>query len=360
MIRRLVVITFIAALAAACATTPDPKDAAAGADPREKDPKFRYGSNPGPSPVGAIPDVVINDAARNKDVKITIDYPTRSASNPLVVFSHAVGGSNRSYAGLASHWASFGYVVIRLQHGDNEVKADDLTSTHWRDRVRDVTFVLDSLNALAERYPELQGKIDTNKIAAAGHSRGAMTAMLLGGMRTFPGAVSYADPRVKAVVAMSPVGPHERWGVTAESFADLRVPTLFMTGTRDTGASEAETPAWREQAFELSPVGDKWLVTVDNLTHATFTGVSGAVIEDARYQGPVNIDPTLDPQESRRRTQQSQNDRARRLGLGERALFGRVRAYALAFLDAYLKDDTGGRDYLREADGRSNVIVKMK
>lgn len=359
MIRRFVVMTLVAALAAACATTPDPKTAADG-DPREKDPKFRYGVNPGPSPVGAIPDVIIKDDARNRDVKITIDYPTRAANNPLVVFSHAVGGSNRSYAGLASHWASFGYVVIRVQHGDNDVKADDLTPAQWRDRVRDVTFVLDSLTSLAERYPELQGKIDANRVAAAGHSRGAMTAMLLGGMRTFPGAVSYADPRVKAVVAMSPVGPHERWGVTTESFADIRVPALFMTGTRDTGASESETPEWRQQAFELSPAGDKWLVTVDNVAHATFTGVSGAVIEDARYEGPINVDPALDPQEARRRVTQSQADRQRRLGLGQRALFGRVRAYALAFLDAYLKDDAGGRDYLRQADERSNVIVKSK
>jgi hypothetical protein len=63
MNRRLLVVVGIALVTLACASTPK-NAAAATADPREKDPKFRYGPNPGPSPVGAIPDVLINDAQR--------------------------------------------------------------------------------------------------------------------------------------------------------------------------------------------------------------------------------------------------------------------------------------------------------
>lgn len=362
MIRRLLVATAIAALAAACASTPRSNTTGVPADPREKDPAFRYGSNPGPSPVGVIPDVVVRDAQRNRDVKVNIEYPIRSGSYPLIVHSHAGGGSNRSYAGLSSHWTGYGYVVIRVAHADNDVPADELTTAQWRDRVRDVTLVLDNLTSLTERYPELQQKIDATRVAVSGHSRGAVTAMMLGGLRTFPGGETFADPRVKAIVVMSPVGPFERWGITSESFAQIRVPALFMTGSRDTGSTDAETPEWRAQAYELAPAGDKWLVNIEGVQHGTFTGQVGVQLQDVRpTPAPTDISitgriPTVSPQDVER----ERMARARQSGLGERALFSQLRALALAFLDTYLKDEEKGREFLREADARGHVAVTSK
>lgn len=358
MNRRLLAVTGIILVSIACASTP--KNAAAAGDPREKDPKFRYGPNVGPSPVGAIPDVLVNDAQRNRDVKLSIDYPTRPGPHPLIVFSHGGGGSNRGYPGLSSHWASYGYVVIRPAHGDNAT-IDEMTVALWRDRARDVTFILDSLPTLIQRYPELEGKIDTAKIGVAGHARGAVTAMMLGGLRSFPGAVSYADPRVKAVAALSPIGPREAWGFTAESFAELKVPALYMTGSLDKGATEEETPEWRAESFALSPAGDKWLVTIEGVRPATFTGQAYQTLDDrALRQTAVSANPQVDPMVARQQAQQLEMSRARTTGLSERALFASIRAIALSFFDTYLKGDAEGRTYLTSADERPHIVVKTK
>lgn len=361
MIRRLLVVAGVAVLTVACASTaPSSMPKGDFVDPFAKDPKFRYGRNPGPSPVGAIPDIVLNDVQRNRDVKLSIDYPTRPGPHPLVIFSHGSGLSNRSYPGLSSHWASYGYVVVRPAHGDT-VTVDEMTTTHWRDRVRDVTFILDSLPALIEKYPELEGKIDATKAAVAGHARGATTALMLGGLRTFPGPVTFVDPRVKAVVAFSPNGPREQWGLTPESFAEIRVPALFVTGSRDSGATDIETPAWREEAFALSPAGEKWFVTIEGVRASTFTGQAYGVIDDrAISRTPGVADPNVDPNVERQQAQRMEVARARNSGLGERALFGTIRSIALAFFDAYLKNDTGGRDYLKRADDRTHIVVKTK
>lgn len=362
MIRRLIVIASVSIVSLACASAPHGADAG---DPREKDETFRYGRNPGPSPVGVIPDIVLNDPQRNRDVMLTVEYPTRGGSHPLIVFSHGGGGSNRGYPGLSSHWTSYEYVVIRPAHNDR-AEADEMTVTQWRERARDITFILDSLPTLAQRYPELEGKIDATRIAVAGHSRGAVTAMMLGGLRTFPGPASYADPRVKAVVAMSPAGPRETWGVTTESWMEVRLPVLFMTGSMDMGTMESETPLWRQQAFELSPAGDKWLVTIEGVRAGTFTGQAGAIADDGSRTRPTSIpmdprrDPRNDPNVSPQDAQRQQMARARMSGSNERELFGMIRSLALAFFDAYLKEDAKGREYLRETDARANVEVRTK
>lgn len=357
MTRRLLILFVIASLAAACASSPQgPLDR--NADPRERDPKFRYGNNPGPSPVGVIPDATVRDAERNRDMRISIEYPTRTASNPLIVLSHASGLTNQSYPGLTAHWASFGYVVVRVSHADNATNIDAMTTALWRDRARDVTYVLDNLTQLAERFPELAGKIDPNRVAVAGHGRGAMTALMLGGLRTFPGAVSFADPRVKAVVAMSPAGPNEAWGFTNESFAEIRVPVLFMTGSRDAGTVETETPEWRAQAFELSPAGDKWLVTVEDVFSQTFTGVAGPV--PVVTSNPLPRSPRQITGQDPGAIEAQRQNAARQSGYSQRALFGRLRALALAFFDLYLKDDAAARTYLVEQGQRANIDVKTK
>jgi predicted dienelactone hydrolase len=357
MIRRFAVIAGIALTVACASSSPNPRQQNV-ADPREKDPTFRYGRNPGPSPVGAIPDIVVNDATRpNRAVKMSIDYPTRTGPHPLIVFSHGGGGSNRGYPGLAAHWASYGYVVIRPAHNDTAA-ADQITVADWRNRARDISLVIDSLDRLERDYPELQGKIDRDRIGVAGHARGAMTAMMVGGLRTFPGPESFADPRVKAIAALSPAGPRQVWGVTNESFATINIPALFMTGSRDAGTNEEETPAWRQQAYELSPAGDKWFVSVEGVAPGTFAGdVSPS--GEPRMSVPMNPrnDPTiLDPQQAERQRMA----RAQLSGINERALFAGVRALALAFFDTYLKTGTNGRQFLEESDARANVVVLRK
>lgn len=381
--RRMVLMISVLALAWATGAV---AQRAQRPEPPISNERTRYsGIEIGPTPVGAIPDVIIRDNDRNKDVQVTIEYPTRGGPHPLILISPGFGGTNRGYIALSSYWAANNYVVIRLNHGDrtaNVENAEDIwakaTPADWRNRVRDVTFVLDSIDSLTKRFPELEGKIDMTKIGVAGHSYGAQTAMLATGVRTFPGAVSYGDPRIKAVVAMSPQGPSDSRGLTSESWAELRVPALFMTGTRDKGTTDLETPQWRAESFKLSPAGDKWLVTVEGAGHATFSGGGARSIETiAREQtdrGPMTIPLPPDPDEPRvpgggrnpRDTRMSspalsvKSVREENAALRQHEMMAVIRGVALSFFDTYLRADTAGREALEKASTRKGVVVEKK
>jgi predicted dienelactone hydrolase len=336
---RRLLIPLVLVLAAACASQDDVSDV-----PKLKTSEHgRYGEEAGPSPVGSIPDISLRDEARNRDLRLTIDYPVNATgAQPLILISPATGGTNRGYVGLSAYWASFGYVVVRADHGEREMS----------DRLHDLTFVLDSLDRLERDYPELQGKMDRTRIGVAGHGAGAVAAMLLAGVRTSPGGAALADPRVKAIVALSPPGPG-RFGLTNESFAMLRGPALFMTGTRDTGETDTETPAWRRQAFELAPAGDKWLVSLEGVSGGSFSG---------RLSAPPNVQQRQDEIDpfSGRRIEQPRSARGEGVFLRERTAFHLIRSLSLGFWDAYLRGEASGSEYLNRADQRDDTEVVKK
>lgn len=357
-------------------------------------------------PVGVIPAAVLHDPQRNKDIEMSIEYPTHDGPYPVIIFSPGYGSSRAGYVALSSYWASRGYVVIKPSHADSQAlrevmrqreeerraagerrsqrgqggrqqpapqqagpfRADPAevwqsqTAAEWRNRVADIVFIIDSLPRLIEQYPEIKERADTSRIGAGGHSYGAFTAMLAGGVRTFSGtnAAAYSDARVKAVVAMSPPGPGAERGLTRESWADLRIPTLFLTGTRDIGANESEDAAWRRQAFELSPAGDKWFVSIQGAGHSAFTGQ----MADFGGYGPERPAempyPTNRPPVGGSYPQQQPTPRSAMPILPGAGLSATVRTISLAFWDAYLKNDAPGRDYLGKLRGRGDVEVASK
>ncbi len=311
-------------------------------------------------PVGVIPDANLRDNGRNKDIRLSIEYPVRPAGpHPLIVFSPQFRLTNRDYVGLSSFWASRGYVVIRASHADTGEESSQ-TPADWRNRVRDLTYVLDSLPQLTQRYPELGGKIDETKIAVAGHGYGSFAALLLGGVQTFPGAVRYADPRIKAVIAISPPGVSETRGLTRESWANVTVPVLFLTGNADQGALESETPEWRREAFALAPAGDKWLVVLQGARHGTFTGrfdgmLDAAARERARTRGDV-----IRPEDTNVTRDGQRISREESVAFRQQDVFNTGRGIALAFLDAYLRADAEGRKALENAGTRAGTILERK
>jgi predicted dienelactone hydrolase len=339
-----------------------------------------YSADVGPSPVGVIPTALLRDQERNKDVDISIEYPTRGGPFPILVFSHGYGSSNSGYEGLVSYWTSYGYVCIRPAHADAGAIRDSLRDTmmepparrgqtqpgaaapqrpqrpsieaiwdrereaQWRDRVRDVRLVLDSLDELERRFPELQGKMDHARIGVAGHSYGAFTTMLIDGTRTFGNPpLALADPRVRAAVVMSPQGTAANRGLTPQSWAEVRIPVLYMTGTQDRGATEEETPLWRKQAYDYSPPGDKYFVMIQGARHLSFTG-SFSPIQDNR---DVPITTTTTDQYGRPVIVEVPQQRVQATFFSERHIFQIVKVTSLAFWDAYLKNDAAAREMIQ-------------
>jgi predicted dienelactone hydrolase len=372
MIRRSLIFTLaFAAVACASPSADQPKAQAAETEAMSSG---NYSSQGGNKPVGVIPDAAIRDAKRDKELELSVEYPIAAGSYPLIIWSHGYGGSSRGYVGLSSYWASFGYVVIKPTHADSgklaNVQAGEgprevFSEPEWRARVQDITAILDAVPQLEEKYPELKGKIDMKQIGVGGHSYGAHTALLLGGVKTFPGGTSLADPRVKAVLVMSPQGPSEVRGLTKESYASLSVPTLFMTGSLDRGFTEDETPEWRRQAFELAPAGDKYLVVVEGARHATFAGrTAGMADAGGRDVVVPDFDPNADPRtrgtyippQSRGNTRANRRDPQ----LTERAVFARIKVVSAGFWDAYLHGNAKGKEFLDKLAGRQNLEMAKK
>lgn len=362
--RKVVPLLVAALVLTGCASNPRADaDAIAAANP--------YSAAPGSSPVGVIPAGSLRDTARNKDVGFAIDYPTRGGPHPVIIFSHGYGGPARGYVTMAAHWASHGYVVIRPVHADTGALKDaqpsrdpretwgTQTPDDWRGRADDVRFILDSFPRLEQEYPELAGKMDATRIGVSGHGYGAFTALLVGGVQTFAGTVgtSYNDARVKAVAAMSPPGLDADRGLTRDSFASLKIPTLFLTGTADRGANESEDTAWRHQSFESSPDGDKWWVAIQGATHFTFSNrpFDPSLVPEFREPAIVRRDGTVvqpDPQRQRSMV----------AGYPDRdaALLGRAQAIALAFWDTYLKNEPKAREFMDKLAERGGALVEKK
>lgn len=396
--KRSFALVFTALLLAGCASSTD-KDQTSS-----KPAGNPYSMEAKTIPVGVIPAAVIHDAARNRDLQVSIDYPTHDGPYPVVIFSHEYGAPENTYVGLSAFWASHGYVVIRPHHADyNAIKPaaqayiepierggrrgsrnqpasaeqartfrpdpsevwTSQTPSDWANRVADVKLVIDSIPQLVQQYPEIKERVDATKIGVSGHSYGAFTALLVAGVRTFEGgkANSYADPRVKAVVAMAPPGPSDARGLTKDSFATLTVPTLFLTGSMDYGATQAENPAWRKEAFELSPAGDKWFVSMSGIGPSAFTGRFGtpeyipqtptANVPTPGYPGSPGTGGSYPAQQSQQPPRENRN--FRQLGQANN-----VRTISLAFFDAYLKNETTGRDYLKNLQTRSDLQVVTK
>ena len=348
-----------------CSSAPADRGTAAAATPS-------YASQAGEIPVGVIPAATLADEQRDRRLDLTIEYPTRAGSYPVIVFSTGFGTPSRTYIGLSSYLASHGYVVVKVGHPESKADVTDLaeiwknqTAADWRNRARDLSFVIDSFTGLQERYPELAGKMDAAKVGVAGHSYGAFATMLLAGAKTFSNGVPaiYADPRVRAAIAISPQGPGELRGLTTESWRDVRIPILYLTGTADRGVTEGEDLDWRRQAFELSPAGDKWFVSLAGAGHLAFTGRVAApvALQDSVAIAPIDRRDPRDPRpESQPRTGSMQPRRIDTGFYSDRAILNVVRTVTLAFWDAYLKNEPAGREYLSKLGTRGDMTVESK
>jgi predicted dienelactone hydrolase len=290
-----------------------------------------YKLETGPLAVTEVPDIVVHDAARNKDLHVRIFYPVTQGKYPVIVFSHGAGGSQNCCESLTRHWATYGYVTLQPTHDDSIVqqrKSGDeaLRFTQavrealknpalWESRPQDISSLLNALPDLQKRVGALSDKLDLDRIGVAGHSMGSYTAEAVGGaMVDLPGhpATSFSDPRAKAILCLSPQGPSQ-FGLTAHSFDKITLPFMGITGSLDSLGPVAR-PAWHKIPFERSQPDDKYELFITGANHMAF--ITAETLLPARSSQAA-------------------------------AILGYTNSASLAFWDAYLKDDPAAKQFLQ-------------
>ena len=110
-------------------------------------------------------DFTVSDAQRSREIPVRIYLPHDSVAEPVVIFSHGLGGTREGSEYLGDHWAQRGYVAVFLQHpgSDDSVWKDKPSSQRLSAmkeaaslknltlRVQDVKVVLDQLQRLEQR-----------------------------------------------------------------------------------------------------------------------------------------------------------------------------------------------------------------
>ncbi len=273
---------------------------------------------------------------------------------PLVIISHGAGGSKLAFGPLSEHWASHGYAVVHPTHDDSLMQrrargermprsaGGVINNVRPAERVADVKAILDELASIESAVPGWRGdehritKIDRDRIAVAGHSAGALTAMMaigtkVRGLRMGTGLLnghqSIGDERVRAAIVISGQGA-DRPMLSEDSWKHITKPMLVISGSLDTSPAFPTTPERRCDPFKFSsdtviegesadPLGpNKFLLFIEGATHGSYQGKSPT------WAGREQ--PTTD------------------LSI----ITNTVSASSLAFLDRALKSDADAQKYL--------------
>ena len=252
--------------------------------------------------------------------RVAIQAEPEASVKGLIVLSHGTGGSELGHTSLAQALAQAGYLVAALRHpGDNWQDRSLLKVTperYFDTRPQQATQVI---NALL-RDPKWKDRIASDargpRVGALGHSAGGYTVLALAGGQpdlariakhcqqhsaadpifcslgratgsstaapssVAPERATLADPRVRAVAAMSPVGAV----FTGASLAAIKVPTLLYGAQRDRFLVPQFHTEWIAQNMpqaELRRVPSAW--------HYAFMDTPGMPI--ATEDGDVGADP---------------------------------------------------------------------
>lgn len=234
------------------------------------------------------------DPARNRSIPVKIYMPKAAgdAYLPVLIFSHGLGGSREAAQYLGEYLAGRNYICVHIQHpgSDTEIAKNAvrkgrlnfrnelskaITGENLILRVQDVSFVIDELERRSKTDPLLANRIDLTKIAVAGHSFGAGTALAACGQNygTAARPKTMTDPRIKAGIYLS-APANLRGRSLNDAFGQIKVPGLLMTGTEDSSPIGHTRVEDRKLPFEGITAPHQYLVNFIGGDHAIFGGRS--------------------------------------------------------------------------------------
>lgn len=262
-------------------------------------------ADPAPTPIVTVKPLRVPISGRGEDLQVRVSAPVTGDDLPVVLFAHGFGSSMDGYGPLVDYWSSHGFVVIQATHLDSKriaLAAEDPRKPRlWRHRVQDMTRILDDLSELAASVPGLRGRVDHDRIIAAGHSFGGQTAGILVGLRvTDPEtgiAEDLSDPRVTASIQLATAGrggteltafarEHLPW-LRDQDFSHISAPGLVIAGDDDNLPLSTRGPAWTTDPYTLSRA-NKSLLTVFGGQHF-LGGISGERVSETTDENPDRV-----------------------------------------------------------------------
>jgi pimeloyl-ACP methyl ester carboxylesterase len=238
---------------------------------------------PGERVVSVAP-VRLDAPGRPLPLDVRVSAPVTGQTLPVLLFSHGNGWSLDGYAPLTTFWASRGFVVVQPTHLDS--RRDGIRFDHpgfgqvWTERHADLVRTMDQLETIEHAVPGLSGRIDHDRVAAAGHSWGAQTVQMLLGARVLDSSgqvgQDYSDWRVQAGVLLAATGiggeelhpfAQEHFPFMNPSFTELTTPTLVVAGDHDQSKMSSRGPDWFTDAYTHSP-GATDLLTLHGAEHS--------------------------------------------------------------------------------------------
>ena len=188
---------------------------------------------------------------------------------PIVIISHGFGDVKESFAFIAEHLVSYGFVVLLPDHVGSDLAYRQqylagrlntlLSPVEFINRPQEISFLIDQLEELVAESSDWSARLDLDNIGVTGDSLGSTNTLALAGAEINyarlveacnrdnvvlnfalylqcraqflpPQNFDLKDARVKAVVAGHPLGA-SLYG--PEGFSQIDVPLLMVGGSED-------------------------------------------------------------------------------------------------------------------------------
>ncbi|MCX7753572.1 MAG: hypothetical protein N2443_12035 [Blastocatellia bacterium] len=242
------------------------------------------------STIEVLQGYTVHNVAENRRLPILVRFSRAvTQPRPVVVWSHGGGPRNTVSPDMNREWsevlARAGYIVVHPAHVEpdrlalcrklgisNMQTCLQLNAMTWY-RPSDARAVLDALPQIVAAFPQLRGRVDLTRVAYAGHSFGAFTAMTIAGARVNYvegyNDISWRHPLPRAFLALSPQGPG-RFGFFDDSWREVDRPVMTASGAGDNLLGE--TAANRREPFKRMPPGNKYELWIESrdAVHSTF------------------------------------------------------------------------------------------
>ncbi|MHC5610074.1 MAG: alpha/beta hydrolase [Nostoc sp.] len=122
--------------------------------------------------------ITLNDLSRQRRFPADIYLPTAQTPRTIIVISHGLGSDRTSFAYLAEHLASYGFVVAVPEHPGSDARqlqallagtANRVTNPRELiDRPLDIKFLLDELTRLSQSDSTFKGRLNLEQVGVVG------------------------------------------------------------------------------------------------------------------------------------------------------------------------------------------------